>query len=161
MGHCPDGGSGYDATAVAAPPPLHLDAQEMCQALLRIDTTNPPGRERAAALALAGEFVPARGAGAEAGKAEGDEAVHVGLAADVLGREVMIAVDTAGAGPRPVLADKSPLKVSLARVSGRKTQAVAGGEEERRSLVEQAAEPAVGRLLPEHGLDLPAGLVTP
>jgi acetylornithine deacetylase/succinyl-diaminopimelate desuccinylase-like protein len=56
MGHCPDGGSGYDATAVAAPPPLHLDAQEMCQALLRIDTTNPPGRERAAADYLVGKL---------------------------------------------------------------------------------------------------------
>jgi acetylornithine deacetylase/succinyl-diaminopimelate desuccinylase-like protein len=56
MGHCPDEGSGYDATAVAAPPPLHLDAQEMCQALLRIDTTNPPGAERAAADYLVGKL---------------------------------------------------------------------------------------------------------
>ncbi|MCE9574836.1 MAG: M20/M25/M40 family metallo-hydrolase [Deltaproteobacteria bacterium] len=30
-------------------PPLHLDAQAICQALLRIDTTNPPGNERPAA----------------------------------------------------------------------------------------------------------------
>jgi acetylornithine deacetylase/succinyl-diaminopimelate desuccinylase-like protein len=37
-------------------PPLHLDAQEMCQALLRIDTTNPPGNERPAADYLAGKL---------------------------------------------------------------------------------------------------------
>jgi acetylornithine deacetylase/succinyl-diaminopimelate desuccinylase-like protein len=41
---------------MAAPPPLHLDAQEMCQALLRIDTTNPPGAERPAAEYLAGKL---------------------------------------------------------------------------------------------------------
>jgi acetylornithine deacetylase/succinyl-diaminopimelate desuccinylase-like protein len=41
---------------MAAPPPLHLDAQEMCQTLLRIDTTNPPGAERAAAEYLAGKL---------------------------------------------------------------------------------------------------------
>ncbi len=37
-------------------PPLHLDAQEMCQTLLRIDTTNPPGNERPAAEYLAGKL---------------------------------------------------------------------------------------------------------
>ncbi len=37
-------------------PPLHLDAQEMCQTLLRIDTTNPPGNERPAADYLAGKL---------------------------------------------------------------------------------------------------------
>lgn len=37
-------------------PPLHLDAQEMCQALLRIDTTNPPGNERPAVDYLAGKL---------------------------------------------------------------------------------------------------------
>lgn len=37
-------------------PPLHLDAQEMCQHLLRIDTTNPPGNERPAADYLAGKL---------------------------------------------------------------------------------------------------------
>lgn len=37
-------------------PPLHLDAQEMCQALLRIDTTNPPGNERPAAAYLTGKL---------------------------------------------------------------------------------------------------------
>jgi acetylornithine deacetylase/succinyl-diaminopimelate desuccinylase-like protein len=41
---------------MAAPPPLHLDAQEMCQTLLRIDTTNPPGAERPAAEYLAGKL---------------------------------------------------------------------------------------------------------
>jgi acetylornithine deacetylase/succinyl-diaminopimelate desuccinylase-like protein len=37
-------------------PPLHLDAQEICRALLRIDTTNPPGNERPAAELLAGKL---------------------------------------------------------------------------------------------------------
>jgi acetylornithine deacetylase/succinyl-diaminopimelate desuccinylase-like protein len=37
-------------------PPLHLDAQEMCQALLRMDTTNPPGAEQQAAEYLAGKL---------------------------------------------------------------------------------------------------------
>jgi acetylornithine deacetylase/succinyl-diaminopimelate desuccinylase-like protein len=37
-------------------PPLHLDAQEMCQTLLRIDTTNPPGNERPAADYLTGKL---------------------------------------------------------------------------------------------------------
>ena len=40
--------------------PLALDAQEMCQALLRIDTTNPPGAERAAAEYLAVKLREAR-----------------------------------------------------------------------------------------------------
>jgi acetylornithine deacetylase/succinyl-diaminopimelate desuccinylase-like protein len=35
---------------------LPLDAQEMCQHLLRIDTTNPPGNERPAADYLAGKL---------------------------------------------------------------------------------------------------------
>ncbi|MCG8424458.1 MAG: M20/M25/M40 family metallo-hydrolase [Proteobacteria bacterium] len=37
-------------------PTLGLDAQEMCQALLRIDTTNPPGNERPAAEYVAGRL---------------------------------------------------------------------------------------------------------
>jgi len=37
-------------------PSLPLDAQEMCQALLRMDTTNPPGNERQAADYLAGKL---------------------------------------------------------------------------------------------------------
>ena len=37
-------------------PSLGDDAVRICQALLRIDTTNPPGRERAAADLLAGEL---------------------------------------------------------------------------------------------------------
>jgi acetylornithine deacetylase/succinyl-diaminopimelate desuccinylase-like protein len=37
-------------------PSLAADAQEMCQRLLRIDTTNPPGNERAAAEYLAGKL---------------------------------------------------------------------------------------------------------
>jgi acetylornithine deacetylase/succinyl-diaminopimelate desuccinylase-like protein len=37
-------------------PPLHLDAQEICRSLLRIDTTNPPGNERPAAELLAGKL---------------------------------------------------------------------------------------------------------
>ena len=37
-------------------PPIGLDAQEMCQALLRIDTTNPPGNEAPAAAYLAGKL---------------------------------------------------------------------------------------------------------
>ena len=37
----------------AALPDLGLDAQEMCQALLRMDTTNPPGNEKPAAEYLA------------------------------------------------------------------------------------------------------------
>jgi len=42
--------------ARAAPPPLHLDAQEMLTALLRMDTTNPPGNERPAIDYLAGKL---------------------------------------------------------------------------------------------------------
>ena len=38
---------------------------------------------------------------------------------------------------------------------------MAGGEEERRRLVEQAAEPAAGRVVPEKGLDLPVRLAAP
>ncbi len=37
-------------------PPLHLDAQEICRALLRIDTTNPPGNERPAAELVANKL---------------------------------------------------------------------------------------------------------
>jgi acetylornithine deacetylase/succinyl-diaminopimelate desuccinylase-like protein len=37
-------------------PPIHLDAQQMCQALLRMDTTNPPGNERPAADYLAAKL---------------------------------------------------------------------------------------------------------
>src|SRR6185503_2411461 len=40
-------------------PSLGDDAVRICQALLRIDTTNPPGRERAAADLLAGELAEA------------------------------------------------------------------------------------------------------
>jgi acetylornithine deacetylase/succinyl-diaminopimelate desuccinylase-like protein len=40
-------------------PSLGDDALRLCQALLRIDTTNPPGRERAAADFLAGELAEA------------------------------------------------------------------------------------------------------
>ena len=36
--------------------PLALDAQEICTALLRMDTTNPPGNERPAAEYLAGKL---------------------------------------------------------------------------------------------------------
>ena len=36
--------------------PLHLDAQEMCQHLLRIDTTNPTHPERPAAEYVAGKL---------------------------------------------------------------------------------------------------------
>ena len=43
-------------TARGESPPLHLDAQEICRALLRIDTTNPPGNERPAAELLAGKL---------------------------------------------------------------------------------------------------------
>ncbi len=39
-----------------AVPALPLDAEEMCQHLLRIDTTNPPGNERPAADYLAGKL---------------------------------------------------------------------------------------------------------
>jgi len=42
--------------AQRALPPIHLDAQEMLTALLRIDTTNPPGNERAAVDYLAGKL---------------------------------------------------------------------------------------------------------
>jgi acetylornithine deacetylase/succinyl-diaminopimelate desuccinylase-like protein len=37
-------------------PPLHLDAQDICRSLLRIDTTNPPGNERPAAELVAGKL---------------------------------------------------------------------------------------------------------
>jgi acetylornithine deacetylase/succinyl-diaminopimelate desuccinylase-like protein len=37
-------------------PPLHLDAQEICRSLLRIDTTNPPGNERPAAELVASKL---------------------------------------------------------------------------------------------------------
>lgn len=37
------------ATKTAAPSPMAQEAQIMCQALLRMDTTNPPGNERIAA----------------------------------------------------------------------------------------------------------------
>ena len=40
--------------AQLASQPLHLDAQELLTALLRMDTTNPPGNERPAAEYLAG-----------------------------------------------------------------------------------------------------------
>jgi acetylornithine deacetylase/succinyl-diaminopimelate desuccinylase-like protein len=42
------------ASPRGALPPLHQDAREICQALLRMDTTNPPGNERPAAEYLAG-----------------------------------------------------------------------------------------------------------
>src|SRR5437763_14617949 len=42
--------------ARVATPPLHLDAQEMLTALLRMDTTNPPGNERPAVDYLAGKL---------------------------------------------------------------------------------------------------------
>ncbi len=42
--------------AQVALPPLHLDAQEMLTALLRMDTTNPPGNERPAVDYLAGKL---------------------------------------------------------------------------------------------------------
>ena len=119
------------------------------------------GKRPALPLAGAGEIVPARRAGAETGEAEGDEAVHVSLRSQVLGREVVLAVDAGGTRAGPVLADQSPLPASLIGIAGGEAQAVAGGEEERRRLVEQAAEPAAGRLLPEHGLDAPARLVAP
>ncbi|MBE7451043.1 MAG: helix-hairpin-helix domain-containing protein [Kofleriaceae bacterium] len=51
----PAAGGGVSCAAMALPP-LHLDAQEMCQALLRIDTTNPPGNERPAVDYLAGKL---------------------------------------------------------------------------------------------------------
>lgn len=41
---------------MVALPSLAADAQEMCQHLLRIDTTNPPGNERPAAEYLAGKL---------------------------------------------------------------------------------------------------------
>jgi acetylornithine deacetylase/succinyl-diaminopimelate desuccinylase-like protein len=44
------------AAMVTDVPTLALDAQEMCQALLRMDTTNPPGDERKAAEYLAGKL---------------------------------------------------------------------------------------------------------
>lgn len=47
--------TGNDATLAELPelPELGLDAREMCQALLRMDTTNPPGNEKPAAEYLA------------------------------------------------------------------------------------------------------------
>jgi acetylornithine deacetylase/succinyl-diaminopimelate desuccinylase-like protein len=42
--------------AQVALPPLHLDAQEILTALLRMDTTNPPGNERPAVDYLAGKL---------------------------------------------------------------------------------------------------------
>jgi acetylornithine deacetylase/succinyl-diaminopimelate desuccinylase-like protein len=42
--------------ANVALPPLHLDAQEMLTALLRMDTTNPPGAERVAVDYLDGKL---------------------------------------------------------------------------------------------------------
>lgn len=44
---------------MVALPPLHADAQELLTALLRIDTTNPPGNERPAVDYLAGKLAEA------------------------------------------------------------------------------------------------------
>ncbi|HUS30333.1 MAG TPA: M20/M25/M40 family metallo-hydrolase [Kofleriaceae bacterium] len=48
-----DTSSGAAAAAAAALPSLGEDARRLCQSLLRIDTTNPPGNERAAAEVIA------------------------------------------------------------------------------------------------------------
>src|SRR5262249_43224211 len=45
--------------SAAMDPRMADDAVRLCQALLRIDTTNPPGNERAAAELLAAELVAA------------------------------------------------------------------------------------------------------
>jgi acetylornithine deacetylase/succinyl-diaminopimelate desuccinylase-like protein len=58
MSWCPEARVRILASMVAqrALPPLHLDAQEMLTALLRMDTTNPPGNERPAVDYLAGKL---------------------------------------------------------------------------------------------------------
>src|SRR5262245_24138722 len=107
------------------------------------------------------EVVPARGAGAEAGEEEGDEAAKVGLLSHVLAGEVVLAVEAPGGRARPGLAQQRPLVLALQGIAGGEAQAVAGGEEESRGLAaaEQAPEPLARRLLAQDRLDGPAGLL--
>jgi hypothetical protein len=70
-------------TTTAKPAPrlasLGEEARRLCQALLRMDTTNPPGNERICADLLAGELaevrLPARDPRAGAGPSKPDRAV--------------------------------------------------------------------------------------
>src|SRR5215210_4791589 len=126
------------------PGPLHMadDRQRPTARVpeqpLRQATQKRAWRERPSfPLAFADEVVPARSAGAEAGEAESDQTVYVGLLSHVLGRKVVLAVDAAGLRAGPVLANQGALPFSLLGIAGGEAQAMAGGEEERRRLVEQ------------------------
>ncbi len=85
--------------------------------------------------------------------------MHVGLIADVLGGEVAVAVDGAGARAGPVLADQGALAGPSARDHRRRSPEP--WQAAKRNAGASSSRPPsrlAGRLLADDGLDAPTGL---